>query len=103
HADQITEIRKRGGDVIISFGGWGGKELAVAEKDATKLEAKYAAVIDKYKFSSLDFDIENKGAADDEANQRRNAVLMNLQKKNPTLRVSYTLPVAPSGLGKHSL
>src|SRR5438270_13873342 len=45
YAAQIEAIRKRGGDVIISFGGAAGTELAIAEKDAKALEAKYQSII----------------------------------------------------------
>ncbi|HEY2759794.1 MAG TPA: chitinase [Pirellulales bacterium] len=101
--DQIDAIRKRGGDVIISFGGEAGKDLALVEKDVDKLEAKYQSVIDRYKFTWLDFDIEGKQLEDDAANQARNIVLAALQKKNPGLLISYTLPVDPNGISKHSL
>jgi hypothetical protein len=101
--DQIDAIRKRGGDVIISFGGEGGKELANAIDDPAQLEAAYQKVIDQYGFTWLDFDIEgknlDKGGQDSE---RRNAVLANLQKKNPGLIISYTLPVDPDGISEAS-
>ncbi|HXE43035.1 MAG TPA: hypothetical protein VN516_08425, partial [Candidatus Baltobacteraceae bacterium] len=103
YADQIKAIRKRGGDVIMSFGGEAGKELANAIDDATQLEAAYQKVIDQYHFTWLDFDVEgnnlDKGKADSE---RRNTVLANLQKKNPGLIISYTLPVDPRGLSEAS-
>lgn len=97
--DQIDAIRKRGGDVIISFGGEGGKELANAIDDPTQLEAAYQKVIDQYGFTWLDFDIEGRNL--DEGGQdseRRNTVLASLQKKNPGLIISYTLPVDPDGI-----
>src|SRR6185312_8139644 len=104
YADQIDAIRKRGGDVIMSFGGEAGKELANEIDDAAKLEAAYQKIIDQYHFTWLDFDVEgnnlDKGKADSE---RRNTVLANLQKKNPGLIISYTLPVDPNGLSKESL
>jgi chitinase len=100
--DQIDAIRKRGGDVLISFGGEGGKDLALAETDLEKLEAKYQSVIDRYHFTWLDFDIEGKQLENDAANQRRNTVLATLQKKNPGLLISFTLPVDPNGISKHS-
>jgi hypothetical protein len=97
--DQIDAIRKRGGDVIMSFGGEGGKEMANIIDDADALEAAYQKVIDQYKFTWLDFDVEgnnlDKGKADSE---RRNTVLARLQKKNPGLIISYTLPVDPDGI-----
>src|SRR4051812_35989630 len=102
YADQIDAIRKRGGDVIVSFGGEGGTELALAEKDAAALEAKYQAVIDQYKFTWLDFDIEGKALDNTAANERRNTAIANLQKKQPELIVSFTLPVDPNGISAES-
>ena len=58
YKEQIDAIRKRGGDVIMSFGGEGGKELANLIDDPGQLEAAYQSVIDRYKFTWLDFDIE---------------------------------------------
>jgi hypothetical protein len=101
--DQIDAIRKRGGDVIMSFGGEAGKEMANVIDDPVALEAAYQKVIDQYKFTWLDFDVEgnnlDKGKADSE---RRNTVLATLQKKNPGLIISYTLPVDPNGLSQAS-
>jgi len=103
YAEQINAIRKRGGDVIMSFGGEAGKEMANVIDDASALEAAYQKVIDQYHFTWLDFDVEgnnlDKGKADSE---RRNTVLASLQKKNPGLIISYTLPVDPNGLSQAS-
>jgi hypothetical protein len=102
--DQIDAIRKRGGDVIMSFGGEAGKEMANVIDDPVALEAAYQKVIDQYKFTWLDFDVEgnnlDKGKLDSE---RRNTVLANLQKKNSGLIISYTLPVDPDGVSDASL
>ena len=101
--DQIDAIRKRGGDVIMSFGGEAGKEMANVIDDPVALEAAYQKVINQYKFTWLDFDVEgnnlDKGKADSE---RRNTALANLQKKNPGLVISYTLPVDPDGISDAS-
>jgi chitinase len=101
--DQLDAIRKRGGDVIMSFGGEAGKELANVIDDPAQLEAAYQKVIDQYKFTWLDFDVEgnnlDKGKPDSE---RRNTVLASLQKKNPGLIISYTLPVDPNGISEAS-
>jgi hypothetical protein len=103
YKEQIDAIRKRGGDVIMSFGGEGGKEMANAIDDPAQLEAAYQSVIDRYKFTWLDFDIEGNnldhGKLDSE---RRNTALASLQKKNPGLIISYTLPVDPDGLSEES-
>lgn len=101
--DQIEAIRKRGGDVIISFGGEAGKEMANVIENPVALETAYKEVIDHYKFTWLDFDVEGnnleKGRLDSE---RRNTALANLQKKNPRLIISYTLPVDPDGISEAS-
>jgi hypothetical protein len=98
YADQINAIRQRGGDVIVSFGGADGTEMAIAETNATTLEAEYQSVIDRYKLTWLDFDIEGDALSKSDANERRNAVLARLQAKNPGLIISYTLPVDPDGI-----
>jgi hypothetical protein len=100
YRDQIDEIRRRGGDVLVSFGGAGGKELGWIETDLEALEKKYQSVIDQYKFTWLDFDIEGKALEDTAANERRNTVIARLQQKNPGLLISFTVPVDPNGLSK---
>lgn len=99
YAKQIAAIRARGGDVILSFGGEAGKEVALVETNTDALAAKYQSVIDRYHFTWLDFDIE--GDALDrhpDASARRNTAIAILQRKNPGLRISYTLPVDPDGI-----
>jgi hypothetical protein len=103
YQEQIQAIRRRGGDVIMSFGGEAGRELANVIDDPAELEAAYQGIIDRYQFTWLDFDIEgdnlDHGKLDSE---RRNAALAGLQKKNPGLVVSYTLPINPDGLSRES-
>jgi hypothetical protein len=98
YTNQIAAIRARGGGVIISFGGAGGKEIAVTETNAVALQAKYESIIGRYKFTWLDFDIEGDALKNSGANQRRNTALANLQAKNHGLIISYTLPVDPNGI-----
>lgn len=103
YAEQIAAIRARGGDVIMSFGGAAGKEVALVETNVDALTAKYQTVIDRYRFTWLDFDIEG-NALDKhpEASQRRNATIARLQQNNPGLRISFTLPVDPNGISDAS-
>jgi hypothetical protein len=103
YAGQIDAIRRRGGDVIVSFGGEAGKELAIAEPDPVALETKYQSIIDRYKLTWLDFDIEGKALSKTSVNERRNAVLARLQAKNPGLIISYTLAVDPDGIPNDGL
>jgi len=103
YAEQIAAIRARGGDVIMSFGGAAGKEIALVETNVDALTAKYQAVIDQYHFTWLDFDIE--GDALDKhpaASVSRNTAIAKLQKQNPGLRITYTLPVDPNGISDSS-
>jgi hypothetical protein len=103
YRDQISEIRKRGGDVIVSFGGEGGSEVALVEPDTHALEAKYESVIERYALTWLDFDIEGDGLGKTGVNRRRNTVLARLQARHPGLIISYTLPVDPDGIPKDGL
>ena len=102
YAAQIDAIRRRGGDVIVSFGGADGTEIGISETNAAALEKKYQSVIDRYQFTWLDFDIEGGSLSNAEANKRRNVVLASLQAKNPGLVVSFTLPVDPDGISAES-
>jgi len=102
YAGQIDSIRHLGGDVIVSFGGADGTEIAISETNEAALEAKYQSVTDRYAFTWFDFDIEGDALSNSAANQRRNAALAALQAKNPGLVVSYTLPVDPDGVSVES-
>jgi exo-1,4-beta-D-glucosaminidase len=103
YADQIAAIRARGGDVLISFGGEGGTELALNTTNVGELEGKYQSVIDNYQLTWMDFDIEGKALKNTAANQRRDEALVNLQRKNPGVKISFTLPVNPTGMEDESL
>lgn len=98
YARQVAAIRRRGGDIIVSFGGAGGKELALTNIPATALAHEYQTVISRYHLSWLDFDIEGSALADQAANKRRNAAVAQLQKRDRGLLVSFTLPANPDGL-----
>ncbi|HVW11528.1 MAG TPA: chitinase [Bryobacteraceae bacterium] len=94
----IDQLRATGGDVLISFGGEAGKELALNCATPEALAAQYQAVIDKYKVAVLDMDIEGTAIKDPASVDRRNAALAAIQAANPGIQVSYTLPVNPTGL-----
>ncbi|GAB4817780.1 hypothetical protein N2152v2_004826 [Parachlorella kessleri] len=96
--DQIRALRLRGGDVIVSFGGANGIELAQAITNVNDLVAAYQSVIDLYKLRWVDFDIEGGAVADTASVTRRNKAIRILQANNPALTISYCLPVLPSGL-----
>ena len=94
----VQGVRAAGGDVIISFGGALGQELALDCSDAGSLQAAYQSVINKYSVNKIDIDIEGGATSDQASITRRDQALKALKAANPGLVVSYTLPVLPSGL-----
>ncbi len=104
HLDSdIQYIRSQGGDVVISFGGEAGQELAQTCSSASSLQAQYQAVINQYNVTHLDFDIEGGEQGDSTTYDRRNTALAALQQANPGLIISFTLPSATTGLLSDSL
>jgi hypothetical protein len=99
----ISYIRSQGGDVIISFGGAAGEELAQACSSSSSLQAQYQAVVNQYSASHLDFDVEGGEEGDSTTYTRRNIALAALQRANPGLTVSFTLPSATTGLESSSI
>lgn len=99
----VDALHAKGVDVSISFGGAYGQEPALYFDTAGDLTAAYQSVIDKYHVTSLDFDIEGAALTDDAASHLRNEALVALEKANPDLTVSFTLPVVPSGLTQDGL
>ncbi|MBM2617100.1 cellulose binding domain-containing protein [Actinoplanes sp. LDG1-06] len=97
-ADQISAVRANGGDVKVSFGGATGVELAQACGSVAALQAEYQAVVSAYNLKYIDLDIEGAAVADPTTIARRSTALAALQKANPGLKISLTLPVLPEGL-----
>lgn len=98
YLDEITSLRALGGDVIISFGGAAGSEVAEVITDVNSLAAVYQSVIDTYSLTRIDFDIEGSVLYKTDSVDRRNAALVILKQNNRNLVISYTLPVLPQGL-----
>jgi chitinase len=99
---QIAGLRHDGGDVVISFGGATGDELATACTDVGRLVDAYRAVIDRYQIDIVDFDIEMNDLDDEDASIRRAEAVAKLQQDRPgadPLEVWLTLPVGMAGLG----
>ncbi|WP_267243887.1 cellulose binding domain-containing protein [Streptomyces sp. PR69] len=97
-AAQIDALRAKGGDVRVSFGGAAGRELALNCSSADALAKAYGKVIDQYRLTKVDFDVEGAALPDTAANSRRSQAIAQLQKTHPGLDVSFTLPVMPEGL-----
>ena len=101
---QIQAFQAIGGNVIISFGGENGTDpAAVAGATVASLEAEYQSVINTYGVNELDFDIEGGQVADTASINLRDEALALLEKANPDLQISFTLPVLPTGLDADGL
>ncbi|CAM5607601.1 Sugar hydrolase OS=Streptomyces tendae OX=1932 GN=GUR47_08450 PE=4 SV=1 [Streptomyces tendae] len=97
-ANQIGALRAQGGDVRVSFGGASGSELGTTCTSADALAAAYGKVVDAYRLTKVDFDVEGGALPDTAANTRRAQAIAALQEEHPGLDVSFTLPVMPEGL-----
>lgn len=104
---EIKALQAIGGNVIISFGGSAGTDPAVAAasagQDAAALQAEYQSVITRYGVTSLDFDIEGGAEANQASLDLRSQALVGLEKANPGLQISFTLPVLPTGLDNNGI
>jgi chitinase len=99
---RIARLRDRGGDAIVSFGGAANSELATACTSVPSLTAAYRSVIERYRSTTVDFDIEGAALGDQGANMRRAtaiaAIAAEARKAGHPLHVWLTLPVTPKGL-----
>ncbi len=99
---RIARLQQQGGRIAVSFGGAINSEIAVTCKDPEALFNAYKSVIERYNIDTIDLDLENENLKDMEAAKRRADVVARLQedyrKKNKSLAVWVTLPVAPQGL-----
>jgi hypothetical protein len=101
-ADDIDAVRNAGGDVIVSFGGAYGQELAAVCTSTAQLAAEYESVISRYDLTALDFDIEGGDESDRAANTRRAAAIVQLQNRYD-LHISFTVETGRRGIGADAL
>jgi chitinase len=97
-ASQISAIQSSGGNVIVSFGGEAGGELAQTCTNVSQLTAAYQNVVNTYGVTRLDFDIEGGVLSDTASTARRDQALAALQAADPAVQVDFTLAVSPQGL-----
>ena len=100
---QVQAIQAAGGQITISFGGAAGREAAFTAPSALALQAEYQSVIDRYGITSIDFDIEGAALLDQHSLALRDQAIVGLQAANPDLKISFTLPVLPTGLDANGL
>jgi chitinase len=95
---QISSLQAAGGNVIVSFGGADGGELAQTCTSVSSLTAAYLNVVNTTGATRLDFDIEGGVLSDTASTARRDQALAALQAEDPAVQVDFTLAVAPNGL-----
>ena len=95
---QISSLQAAGGNVIVSFGGAEGGELAQTCTSVSSLTAAYLNVVNTTGANRLDFDIEGGVLSDTSATSLRDQALAALQAEDPSVQVDFTLAVDPTGL-----
>ncbi|MFK4144511.1 chitinase [Streptomyces sp. NPDC004065] len=100
---RIARLKATGAAVRVSFGGAAGKELAAVCGSASALAGAYGRALDAAGASLADFDIEGDELSDPDSVALRSRAVAALQKERPDLKVSFTLPVMPSGLDPEGL
>ena len=86
-------LAKDGLELTVSFGGASGNDLSMRCNER-QLEAIFEKTVTTYHAKKLDFDVEN-GTANVPTLL---LALTVFQQKNPTIKLSFTLPVLPEGL-----
>jgi hypothetical protein len=107
YAADIARLRRMGGDVIPSFGGYsadeGGTEIADSCKSVSKIAADYETVVRTLHVTRLDMDVEANSLTNKAGIERRSQAIALAQnwaaRRHIRLQVQFTLPVEPSGLG----
>lgn len=100
---RISALKTSGATVRVSFGGASGKELAETCTSATALAKAYGEALDAAYSTQADFDIEGDTLTDSTSVALRSKAIALLQQERTDLKVSFTLPVMPSGLDSDSL
>jgi chitinase len=98
---RIAQAQAIGNEVIASFGGETGPDLAVSCTDPAQLAASYQTVISRYGLKTIEFDVES-AALDPTAGARRAQAIATVQKATH-VTVWLTLAVTPTGLLPNSL
>lgn len=98
----VAQLQNEGSSAVISFGGAANTELAVACTDVNTLTEAYTSVVERYKVSTVDLDLEGAALADTAATARRTKAVAAMQqaaaKRGKPLNVWLTLPVDTNGL-----
>ncbi len=107
----INALKARGGDAIVSFGGFsadnGGTEIADACHSVKAIAAAYEQVVTEYGIHRLDMDIEANSLTNKGGINRRDQAIALLRswarKRGIPLWIQFTLGVEPSGFDAPTL
>jgi chitinase len=98
--DAVVTVRNLGGDVVLSFGGYGGTKLGQVCANAEATADAYQEAINKYSARAVDFDIEPPGLGSPTAVANEVRAAQILQQRNDGLHVSITTAGSRSGTGR---
>ncbi len=98
-ANIISGVRAAGGDVSVSFGGYGGTKLGQVCGSAQATAAAEQAVINKYQLKAVDFDLEEPEYENTTAIDYEIGAAQILQQNNAGLYVSITTAGTTAGTG----
>ncbi|MGI9006587.1 MAG: hypothetical protein ACR2FU_10390 [Streptosporangiaceae bacterium] len=108
---QITRLRRDGGNVIPSFGGYGadqgGTEIADSCHSVPAIARAYEQVIRVYHVRELDMDVEARSLTNPAGIARRSAAIAMAQhwaaRHGFGLRIQFTIGIEPHGLDRSNL
>jgi chitinase len=98
-AGVINSVRASGGDVSVSFGGFGGTKLGQTCGSAAATAAAEQAVINKYSLKAIDLDLEEPEYENTTAINNEIGAAQILQRNNPGLYISITTAGTAAGTG----
>ncbi|KAI8925532.1 hypothetical protein BC831DRAFT_542352 [Entophlyctis helioformis] len=100
---KVIDARSNGAEVIASFGGALGSELALANLTVSQLQSAYRVMIDFYGIRTFDFDIEGTTLNNVNATDRRLTAIKGLSSIYSDLEFIWTLPVETTGFLQNGL
>jgi len=109
YAADIARLRRMGGDVIPSFGGYSADhdrtEIADSCTSVSKIAADYESVVRTLHVTRLDMDVEDNSLTNKAGIERRSKALRLAQtwaiRHHIRLQVQFTIPIEPSGMDSH--
>ncbi|GAA4037501.1 chitinase [Allokutzneria multivorans] len=93
----INQIRGAGGEVVPSFGGWSGNKLGDRCGSASALAGAYQKVIDAFRLTAIDIDIENTEFHNPASQDKVLGALKIVKDRNPGVKTVITMGTAKNG------